>query len=169
MCNIIVMIGLPASGKSTFRNYICSNYTDMVVISNDDCLEYHAKLQGVSYNAIFHDNDVQDTCKNYLKDLFSTSLEERKNILIDKTNLTLKSRNRILSILPKEYKVHYVWFDIPRYVIDFNIFERYINTGKNIPKKVIDDMEKFYQEPVETEYDTLTIINEDYNYNFILE
>lgn len=81
--------------------------------------------------------------------------------MVDRTNLTKKSRNGLLSQLPREYTKHFVYFDIPRCYVNHNIFERFLATGKTIPSSVIDDMETWLQFPLTEEYDTLSIIDED--------
>lgn len=170
MKNLIMMIGLPASGKSTFRNYICDKYDSTVVISSDDCIEKEGNKKSLTYNQVFHDKDVQSYCKRYTEEIFINAIENNKDILIDRTNLTIKSRRKIISRLPSDYKIHYVWFNLPRCFINHNMFERYMNTEKIISKNIVDDMENWFQEPLEHEYHTLTIIDENNNnYDFEME
>lgn len=170
MKNLIMLIGLPASGKSTFRKYICEKYNDIIVVSNDDYIEEKGMEKSLTYNQAFHDKEVQSECKTYIENIFTKAMEENKDILIDRTSLTMKSRKRVISRLPSDYKIHYVWFNIPRCYVNHNMFERYLSTGKIISKNIVDDMENWFQPPIESEYHTLTIIDENNNnYNFCLE
>lgn len=88
----IMMIGLPGSGKSTIAKEI-ANEIGASIFSSDD---YRLKLLG----------DVNDQSNNSLvfdtlqKDLI-IAIQEGKNVIFDATNVTLKSRLRVLQLLSK--------------------------------------------------------------------
>lgn len=160
MPKIIILIGLPASGKSTWRNnYIVKN-SNTIVISNDDCLEKIGKEKRLTYNQSIHDNDIQEYCKKYRNDLMKYGFDNDIDIIVDMTNMSKKSRNRSKGNVPKSYQIDYVLFDIPRCIINHNNFERYISTGKYISDYVYSIMENNFEWPDEKEYDSLEIIKE---------
>ena len=75
---MIIMVGFPASGKSSFARKINSNYTNYIII-NQDTLKTLAK------------------CKKYTNEC----LEANKSVIIDSTNPTIFGRNDWIEIAKK--------------------------------------------------------------------
>src|SRR5882672_9964025 len=100
--HIIVLIGLPAAGKSTFVTNFLKTHPDYVVISSDDILERIAIETGIDYNRAFLEYR-EDAESEYSINL-SKAINERLNIIVDRTNQTVKARRKILSRVPKTYK-----------------------------------------------------------------
>jgi len=97
---IIISVGLPCSGKSTsIRN------KDITIISRDKYIEEIGR--GNTYNEKWSSLTVEEQ-KNidilYMKD-FQDAVRERKNIIIDMTNLSIKSRKKFMSIKSDYFKV----------------------------------------------------------------
>lgn len=140
---IIIMVGLPATGKSTF---IRNNYSNYVIISTDDYITKMAVADGKKYNEVFkqyvgpaHDN---------LKQEFNQAISNDENIVWDQTNLSRGKRASILRQIPDHYKIICVIFDPPDDVRN----ERNKNrTDKVIPSEVIDRMKSSYEEPTKSE------------------
>jgi len=82
-----IMIGLPGAGKSTF---IANNFPNYPVVSSDNCLmrlgepdqTYNEKFQSVDRNAV----------EALFKEDLKTALENKKDFMFDRTNLTHKTR-----------------------------------------------------------------------------
>lgn len=85
MAILYTLIGLPASGKSTF----CLSHSDCVVVSSD---EIRAELFG---NAEIQTNPrlVFQTAHERIE----KALNNNKNVIFDATNLTIKDRKKIFS------------------------------------------------------------------------
>lgn len=94
---VIVLIGLPGSGKSTIR----IEYPDYEVLSWDDTME--EMYEGSTYGEKFAKADDKEV-KKVLEEKRKRLVSEKKNVIIDMTNLTRKSRRRRLSAFPKSYK-----------------------------------------------------------------
>ena len=81
------MVGLPASGKSTYAKEMADDNT--VVLSSDD---YRKKLLG--------DENCQENNEIVFKTLYKDArelLESGKNVVIDATNINMKARRRVLA------------------------------------------------------------------------
>ena len=105
---ILVLIGLPGVGKSTFIN---KNYNNHVIISSDNIIEKYAKEEGKTYSDVFHNYIGRATSE--MKEDFQRAIENNENIIWDQTNLTKKKRRGILNQIPSHYKKIAVVFDVP--------------------------------------------------------
>ena len=94
---VIVLIGLPCSGKSTVR----AEFPNHEVISRDDIIE--SLYEGETYNEKFAKSDDKEIRK-VLEARKKALISEKKDVIIDMTNLTRKSRRKRLSSFPKSYK-----------------------------------------------------------------
>lgn len=87
MKKLTLMVGLPASGKSTYAKEMADDNT--VVLSSDD---YRKKLLG--------DENCQENNEIVFKTLYKDAielLESGKNVVIDATNINMKARRRVLA------------------------------------------------------------------------
>ena len=95
---ILVLTGLPGSGKSTFRSMLVG---DVVHLSTDDHIEAVAQEQGRFYDDVFEDVIKEATTK--MNEKLRATLKAGKNIVLDQTNLGTKKRRGILSQVPSTY------------------------------------------------------------------
>lgn len=109
---IIVMCGLPGSGKSTwvenFTKYqkILKSSKNIIVLSRDDIRE---ELFG-SRDDIEHEKEVTDLFEKRLK----AALLERASIIIDNTNIKFKTRERYRKFADDYgYKYHIKYIERP--------------------------------------------------------
>lgn len=94
----VMLAGLPGSGKSTLRAGFDKS---AVVLSTDDWIEEKAQWEGTTYDAIWA-RDI-DQATSAMNAAFRQAIKDRANIILDRTNLTVKGRRKYLSQLPKEY------------------------------------------------------------------
>jgi len=144
---IIVMIGVPNSGKSySLSNYDLSNYT---VISRDDLLFEVANLKSnknLSYNESWKyctENDLQKEIDKTLLKNFNSAYRNKENIIVDMTNLSKKSRNKFVAQV-KDYKkiAHLVLSDY-KTILNRNLSRG----GKFIQEDIIKTMMKRFTFP----------------------
>jgi predicted kinase len=137
-----MLIGIPGGGKSTWVN---DNIFDRntAVFSTDQIIENTAKAAGMTYNEVFEDSIGEAT-----KIFFSNIVEAAaagKNMVIDRTNLSKKSRKKILDLIPDDYLKVAVVVNCSD---DFVLANRLANRpGKSIPHHVIENMKKTFEEP----------------------
>jgi predicted kinase len=140
---IVILSGLPASGKSTYRKR--EEFKDFTHVSSDDFIEFYAKSRNLKYDDVFE--DVITYSKTYANMLFEDAKLKRKDIIVDMTNLTLKSRKKWLSRVGNSYTSKLVYFNVPIEEIYRRLDLREKETGKHIPKNVIEKMVSFQTEP----------------------
>lgn len=165
MKSAIILIGLPASGKSTFRDQF--PHLDPFIYSTDDVIEEIAKENNSTYAETFSDEVVKlalETANTRLAE----AIEQGRNILWDQTNLGMYKRTKALITIPDDYyKTGYVFLP-PLWESDYETLERRLTSreGKDIPKSVMIDMMDRYQMPTITEgFDDLIYLNPFALYN----
>jgi tRNA uridine 5-carbamoylmethylation protein Kti12 len=146
---IILLVGLPGSGKSTWVKSFLSTHSDYVVVSSDDIIDAYAKSIGKTYTEVF--SEYMGNAEVEYKIRLMAAIREKKNIIVDRTNLNLKSRRKILSSVPKEYKKVAVVFSTPIDEVKRRLIQREYETGKAIPGYVLDSMIDSYIEPTTSE------------------
>ncbi|MFZ1301868.1 MAG: ATP-binding protein [Candidatus Microsaccharimonas sp.] len=168
MPHCIILCGMPASGKSTWRNEITLKGYE--VLSTDDLIEEYARSIGKTYDEVF------TAYISVAEDRFWSSLElavtEKRNIIVDRTNINQKARRRILARLTKDYTKTAVAFIPPDRQSDYDEHMRRLDNrpGKTIPKHVLLSMQANFQVPTEEEgFDVVQLFNiwgDDY-YSYI--
>jgi predicted kinase len=147
--DFIVLVGLPGSGKSTYITQL-QKRKSYVVISTDDIFEELAAEVGVNYTVAFKTFPYKDVEREMFVRL-KQALSQKKNIIVDQTNMTTKSRARKLSLVPPSYKKVAVVFEVDPDELERRLSKRKDETGKSIPKNVVDSMRVSYQRPSKTE------------------
>lgn len=153
MPTIYVLIGLPASGKSTWRAMFKATAENLdaplpVEISSDDIIDEIAASKGLTYSQVFM--EAIKVSDKLARQNFEEAVAARRDIILDRTNMTLKGRAKFLASLPKTYEKHAIVFEVPDDVLNERLEKRNA-TGKIIPKSVIDAMRASYQPPSEAE------------------
>tara|TARA_Y100001960_G_scaffold333445_1_gene438611 strand:- start:4894 stop:5547 length:654 start_codon:yes stop_codon:yes gene_type:complete len=168
-----LLIGLPCSGKSTYRDAEY-NHQDTFVISMDDIRERYCEKTGVSYLDLFlkpKEGDkehplfgkvtkngnwelIEAINKNMHKDfersirMSLTALNEGKRVVVDMKNITKKERKTVLKWFKDEGEVHFRGI-IFEYKENFDLIKsqnkiRGKETGKVIPDFVLDKLKEDY-------------------------
>ena len=158
MNKLIILVGLPASGKSTYaKNVLASE--DTIVLSSD---ELRKELLG-DENCQSNNQLVFDTLYRRAKE----NLQKGLNVVIDATNINIKDRKRTLS-----------WFkgmNIKRVAIVFATpfevcYERDKKRERTVGKEVIDKFLYRFEIPMEYEgFDKIEIVDSDDERYDILE
>lgn len=142
MSKIIMLIGIPASGKSRLSRELEEQY-NAIVLSSD-------KLRKELYNDI---NDVEHNSEVFeeLHKRLRSYLKEGKNIIYDATNINAKKRRGLLGQLKgKNFKTlekicYYLNTDIK------TCKQRNVHRDRKVPIEVIDRMYKTLQVPTYNE------------------
>lgn len=146
----IFLVGVPGSGKTTFRNECLQGYS---VVSLDDFIEHKAKEEGCDYNHAF--SDYSSDAHHHSERMLRFFAQEGKDIVIDMTNLTKKSRLRKANLITAssavrkdlEYNFLIIYFPTPHPIE----LEARLNSrpGKTIPKSVMNGMMESLEIPEE--------------------
>ena len=146
-----MLIGLPGSGKSTFRKATMGK--NGAVLSTDDYLEDVAAERGVTYDAIWGDTIKEATSS--MNAAFDRYVKSRSDIVLDRTNLSAKKRKGFLARLPKDYFKMAIVFERP----DDVEWKRRIESrpGNTIPWGILYNMEANFVRPTPAEgWDLIT-------------
>lgn len=138
-----MLVGLPGSGKTTYKLANCQNY---VSISTDDFIDVMSKITGKTYNELFALH-IKAANAHLIENL-AEAIQEGKNIVWDQTNLTKKKRMSVLDRIPRDYVKTCVFFTIPEDVL---VNRRAGRDGKTIPKGILDNMRSAYELPSPSE------------------
>lgn len=143
MTTIIVLCGLPGTGKSTYVQSYLKQFPETVVCSTDDYIEQYAKDRNSTYDDVFFEAIKMATEHMWKK--FAEAIANDQRIIMDQTNLSSKKRRQILDKMPSHYKKMAVYFEVPDQA---EWEERLANRpGKNIPKHIMDSMIQNMQKP----------------------
>ena len=162
-----VMVGLPATGKSTRvesqREIYDAIDTDVFVYSTDRYIEDAARHFGKTYNEMFEDNIKGATAA--MEQLLSEAIEKGSDVIWDQTNLGVKKRKNIVNRMKQAgYRVRCVCImpPEPSRISDQKDWKYRLENrpGKNIPNYVLTNMIESYTLPTADEgFDTISFYN----------
>lgn len=146
---LILLIGPPASGKST---WIKNNRKNEVIISRDNIVEELANKKGLSYSESFNDKELQNEANQRLQKDIHFNFYNEKDIIVDMTNMNKSSRSKFLILgKQKNYYCIGIVFEVEKNELYRRSEQRKNETGKEIPNEVIDSMLSRYEKPSEDE------------------
>lgn len=143
MADLVLMMGAPGSGKTTWARKVISAKTDKY-ISRDEIRQSIVK-EGEEFFS--HENEVIDT---FAKQVDEALLTTKRYVYVDATHLTPKSRKQILNKLKNKYERLYgVHIDVSCSTVQQRNAQR---TGNAlVPYDVVTRMYNSYQKPTEIE------------------
>ena len=134
--NVIITIGAPGSGKSTWAK----NKEGYVYLSTDAA---RAEL-GTGEN----DQSVSSQAFELIRNRLSENLQRGNDVIIDATNMYVKARNQFIDICQKyDANVHAIVFKLDKNELMKRNTERGLKGGRCVPENVIDSMLNRYAEP----------------------
>lgn len=137
---IIMLCGVPASGKST---WIKNMNLAAVVISTDDFIETYANQIGKTYDDVFE--SIIGAATDNLNIALHQAFDNNQNIIWDQTNVGANTRAKKLRKIPIHYKKVAVVFETPNQdVLEQRLANR---PGKTIPKHIMTSMIQNFQLP----------------------
>ena len=141
MNKLYVLVGVPASGKTTWIQN--QDWTgDCVIVSTDEFVEDYAKECGQTYSEVF--TDYMPTAVKLMAEKVVRAREAGKDIIWDQTSTTLASRARKFNMLPDYYAIAVVFATPNRIELNRRLASR---PGKEIPDVVIEGMLASWDEP----------------------
>lgn len=152
---LIVLCGLPGSGKTSYAKRICDLY-NILYFSSDEIRE---KING---NA--SDQSNVNTVFEIMQQNTINSLKSGFDVIYDATNLKRKYRKALLDTCPKEVikKCYVIWTPIEECII------RDSERDRTVGISVIDRMVKSFQAPYYDEgFDEIKIIKNQWDFDAI--
>lgn len=159
---LYVLIGLPGSGKSTWRNDYLEKRKIVdkplpVIISTDDLIEETAGDLNMTYSEIWPTVDHSAMLAKEL-DRFNKAVLDNKDIIIDRTNIKRLTRSLWLDSALGYWKIAVI-FNLPIDELKNRVENRGVSSGKIIPMTVIDEMLSEYEPPGQgTEFDDILYV-----------
>lgn len=148
---LIIMIGLPGSGKSTYRaklvEQMIADKRDFYVASTDDYLEDTALRTGHTYNDAFELYLRQ--AEDIYFSIFAKARARGADLIVDRTNLSESSRAKLIRPMLKDYRIEGYFLNPSRDEHQRRIKGR---TDKFIPEHVINLMRSRLEPPKITEH-----------------
>lgn len=142
----IILMGLPASGKTTLRQKMYPVSAGFVHLSTDDIVEEYAAHLGKSYAEVWPDYIGKATgiMNSHMRD----AIKVKRNIVIDRTLMTAKSRGKYIRQLKVAgYTVRLIHMDTDIDEVFRRLDVRAAETGKTIPRRVVADMTTKFEDP----------------------
>lgn len=157
MPELIMLVGVPGSGKSTWIKSNAFDLANYAVISMDYFIEELGKPEGLTYGESF--DKYAGVAARQMKEQLKEAIKNRENIIWDQTNLTVKSRTKKLKVVPNDYNKTAVVFEIDAYELEKRRASREDATGKEVPAFVLRRMQASYARPSKSEgFDVIKII-----------
>jgi predicted kinase len=134
MPKLYVLVGVPASGKST---WVADQEwaKDCAYICTDVHVENYAKSVGKTYSEVF--KDYMPTAIDLMMADVRHAQKECMDVIWDQTSTTVASRARKFNSLPGYYKIAVVFKTPVKSVLEARLESR---PGKVIPKEVVEQM-----------------------------
>ena len=151
MPELVMLCGIPCSGKSTYVEKLkkLDYWKDAVVLSTDNYIEKEAQSLGLTYNQIF--DDVISDATRELEMEFNWAKSKGRNIIWDQTNLSVKTRRKKLYKLPSFYARGVIYFEVS---LEEALERNENREGKYIPKSVLKRMWHQFEIPtLEEDFD----------------
>lgn len=144
---LTIMVGLQGSGKSTKAKEI-ANIDNAIILSSDEYRKMHPEWNNES---VF---------KNLYLDM-NKYLRENKDVIIDATNVTIKSRKKIFDNLKVNCIKKCLIINTPFDICKQRVIERNkTNQQAQVPLEVLDNYLKSFEIPFEEEGFDYILINE---------
>ena len=106
MNKLYVMVGVPASGKSTWvKSQLWVN--DCVIVSTDHFVENYARDTGKTYSEVFQ--EYMPKAVELMANQVVNAREQKKDIIWDQTSTTIATRAKKFRMLSGYYKIAVVF------------------------------------------------------------
>lgn len=141
MATLIMLVGIPGVGKSTYVNNLLKT-KDFGIVSSDQYIEREAENRGKTYSQVFR--DVANTAQKLAFEDVKKFVDIKADIVWDQTNLNSVKRAHRLKMVPNCYTkcaVNFKLGDALDPVILIKLIDRANKRpGKHIDHKIFLDM-----------------------------
>jgi predicted kinase len=157
MPSVYVLMGLPGSGKTTWRNrFVAEREGAAHAVARDDVVEKMAGLHGITYAEAWRtfSKTIDKEFRRRLTEAFTLD----KDVVVDNTNLTAKARRRIFSRVPEDWEKVGVIFDVPEQCLVDRLLTRAGAGGKRVAPWLVPRMRLDWVPPAPDDFDRLLIV-----------
>lgn len=141
MNTLYVLVGVPASGKSTWvKNQVWAKH--IPVVSTDRFVEAHAEKEGKTYSDVF--DGYMPIAVRLMANQVLICQANKKDIIWDQTSTTVATRAKKIRMLPEYRKIAVVFPTPPIEELKKRLASR---PGKEIPWEVVQNMIDNWEQP----------------------
>nr|CAD1832157.1 unnamed protein product [Ananas comosus var. bracteatus] len=149
-CQVLMMVGLPASGKTTWaENWVKDHPEKRYILLGTNLALDQMKVPGLlrknNYGERFE--RLMNRATGIFNTLLARAAKTPRNYIIDQTNVYKSARNRKLKAFADYHKVAVVIFPPPN-ELKFRSEKRFKEMGKEVPAEAINEMIANYVLPM---------------------
>lgn len=148
MKKLYILIAPPCSGKSTWTKANITSMNSPYIASTDDIIT--SMYPELSYNEAFEKANFK-VAKRIMREQLSEAIKEGRDIIIDRTNMTIKTRKEFLKAVDDTYQKIAVVFPWDKQTFIERNEKRNLLEGKFISLKLWEDFCANYQAPTREE------------------
>ena len=164
MAKCVVLVGLPAYGKSTYVNNLGPE-EEFFVYSTDSYIEDLSEKTGKTYNELFP--DYIEKAKFRMDALLDLAVKEGVDVFWDQTNLSSWKRRSIIKRMKNAgYSVECVVFEPAMTEEGYDEWKKRLDSrkGKTIPESILDHMVYNFIKPSTKEgFDSVVIVQNTFD------
>ena len=137
---VLLLIGIPASGKSTFRNTFLRENPDYVAVSRDD---FRYMLRNVGWEP-----SIEQMVTQLVNQTITNAIQNGKSVIVDATHCTEKSVNSyswVKDMFPVKLRFKYIEVD-PEVAIERDS-RRERSVGREVIEAMYANLEAFKKTP----------------------
>ncbi|WP_118974169.1 phosphatase domain-containing protein [Taibaiella koreensis] len=127
---LLILIGAPGSGKSTFARYHLRTQPNWMRLSRDDFRQMH-------FTYAFMEDQEERKITRMIDAAITSLLAERTNVILDATHTKKKYLDEYIDKFNTLADIHFKVFEAPEEVLYHRCEARYAETGKQIPRHAI--------------------------------
>ncbi|WP_118949668.1 phosphatase domain-containing protein [Taibaiella helva] len=127
---LLILVGAPGSGKSTFARYHLRTHTNWMRLSRDDFRQMH-------FTYSFLQDQEERKITRMIDAAIASLLAERTNVILDATHTQKKYLDEYIDKFNTVADIHFKVFEAPEAVLYQRCEDRYRETGKRIPRQAI--------------------------------
>ena len=148
MPRLVMLVGLPGSGKSTYRKNLLNDNPNTVVICPDDFLEEKAAQMGISYQEIWLPEHHEHIAQSRIdaEEHLMNAVKNGQDIIWDQTNISFDMRSRRLDKVSDDYERIGVAFETNENTLFARNQDR-VSRGRHLPEPVLMGMIQDYERP----------------------
>jgi tRNA uridine 5-carbamoylmethylation protein Kti12 len=157
----VVMVGYPASGKSTRVQSLAAMEPDAFVYSTDNLIEEWGAAMGWSYDFAF--DKYIDKATKQMNEWLDVAIRDKLTIIWDQTNLGVGKRRKVINRMKQAgYRVECECIEPPATDDDYAEWQKRLagRPGKTIPIDIINRMMDTYVKPeIDEGFDVVAIFD----------